>query len=95
MDGLPLSPPSRRGHPWPSVLWAAWSVRGSMDQVPTGSNAGRGFRCQDADTTGFALRAWSDELPVIEIVSEGDEDVSLRLRAGSTRRPPSINQPVE
>jgi energy-coupling factor transporter ATP-binding protein EcfA2 len=44
-----------------------------------GSHAGRGFHYQDAVATELALRAWRGMLPVIRLIPEGLEDISLEL----------------
>lgn len=48
----------------------------------SGSNAGRGFRYQDAVATELAVRGWRGELQVQRFIPEGLEDVSLELDSG-------------
>jgi hypothetical protein len=49
-----------------------------------GSNAGRGFRYQDAVTAWLAVRIWAGDLPRATVVPEGGDDVELRGHGGVT-----------
>lgn len=45
----------------------------------SGSHAGRGFHYQDAVATELAVRAWRGEVPLVRLIPEGLEDVSVEL----------------
>jgi hypothetical protein len=48
-----------------------------------GSNAGRGFRYQDAASAWLAVKCWAGEIPYGAIVPEGLDDADLINESGS------------
>ena len=44
-----------------------------------GSNAGRGFRYQDAVAVWLAVMVWSGKREVARVIPEGGDDIELRV----------------